>query len=100
VEGISRAWRWLQHGETTESAYEIFNLGGSHPVPLLELIRLLETSLECTAVLDWQPDQPGDVPISYAVFCLSETILGYRPRVDIAHATHTFATLFRASDHI
>ena len=31
VDGIIRAWGWLQHGETTESAYEIFNLGGSHP---------------------------------------------------------------------
>jgi UDP-glucuronate 4-epimerase len=96
VEGIIRAWRWLQHGETTESTYEIFNLGGSHPVPLLELIRLLETALECTAVLDWQPDQPGDVPMTYADLRKSEALLGYRPQVDIATGLQRFATWFRA----
>ena len=96
VDGIIRAWGWLQHGEMTESAYEIFNLGGSHPVPLLELIRLLETSLGCTAVLDWQPDQPGDVPMTYADLRKSEALLGYHPQVDIATGLQRFATWFRA----
>jgi UDP-glucuronate 4-epimerase len=96
VEGIMRAWGWLQQGETTERAYEIFNLGGSHPVPLLELIRLLETSLGCAAVLDWQPDQPGDVPMTYADLRKSEALLGYHPQVDIATGLQRFATWFRA----
>jgi UDP-glucuronate 4-epimerase len=96
VEGIMRAWGWLQRGEMAESAYEIFNLGGSHPVPLLELIRLLETSLGCTAGLDWQPDQPGDVPMTYADLRKSEALLGYRPQVDIATGLQRFATWFRA----
>jgi UDP-glucuronate 4-epimerase len=96
VEGIMRAWGWLQHGGALDGAYEIFNLGGSHPVPLLELIRLLETSLGCTAELDWQPDQPGDVPITYADLRKSEALLGYHPQVDIATGLQRFATWFRA----
>ncbi len=96
VDGIIRAWGWLQRGEIAESAYNIFNLGGSHPVPLLELIRLLETSLGCTAGLDWQPDQPGDVPLTYADLRKSEALLGYRPQVDIATGLQRFATWFRA----
>ena len=65
-------------------------------MPLLELIRLLETSLGCTAVLDWQPDQPGDVPMTYADLRKSEALLGYRPQVDIATGLQRFATWFRA----
>jgi UDP-glucuronate 4-epimerase len=96
VEGIVQAWKWLQCGETSEGLYEIFNLGGSHPVPLIELIRLLETSLGCTAILDWQPDQPGDIPCTYADLRKSEALLGYRPQVDIATGLQRFATWSRA----
>ncbi|MBM3224150.1 MAG: NAD-dependent epimerase/dehydratase family protein, partial [Candidatus Tectomicrobia bacterium] len=95
VEGIVLAWRWLQRGDTSPGAYEIFNLGGSHPVKLLELIRLLEKSLGCTAQLDWQDDQPGDVPLTYADVRKSEALLGYRPQVDIATGIQRFAMWFQ-----
>lgn len=95
VDGVVRAWGWLQQGDTTAGAYEIFNLGGAHPVPLLELIRLLETSLGCTALIDWQADQPGDVPITYADLRKSEALLGYRPQIDIATGIKRFATWFQ-----
>jgi UDP-glucuronate 4-epimerase len=98
VEGILRAWGWLQRGEITDSAYQIFNLGRSHPVPLIELIHLLETALGCMARLDWQPDQPGDVPQAYADLRKSEALLGYRPQVDIVTGLQRFATWFRAYD--
>ena len=95
VDGILLAWAWLQRGDTAAGAYDIFNLGGSHPVPLLELIRLLETSLECTASIDWQAEQPGDVPITYADLRKSAALLGYRPQVDIATGIQRFATWFQ-----
>ena len=97
VDGILRAWAWLQRGDTTAGAYDIFNLGGSHPVPLLELIRLLETSLECTASIDWQAEQPGDVPITYADLRKSAALLGYHPQVDIATGIERFARWFQES---
>lgn len=95
VDGILLAWAWLQRGDTTVGAYDIFNLGGAHPVPLLELIHLLETSLGCTARLDWQSEQPGDVPITYADLRKSAALLGYRPQVDIATGIQRFAAWFR-----
>jgi len=49
---------WLQHGDTTAGAYEIFNLGGRIPSHCLALIRLLEASLGYTARIDWQAEQP------------------------------------------
>ncbi|MHC5804441.1 NAD-dependent epimerase/dehydratase family protein, partial [Streptococcus pyogenes] len=49
-----------------EFGYEIFNLGESQAVTLSRLIELLEKSLGRKAVIDRQPPQPGDVPITFA----------------------------------
>lgn len=94
VDGITRAWEWLQRGNMSQGLYGIFNLGGSNPVPLLELIRLLETSLGYAAHIDWQPAQPGDVPITFADLRKSQSILGYNPQIDIATGIHRFAEWF------
>lgn len=94
VDGMVRAWDWLQQGETDAGVCEIFNLGGSHPIPLRELIRRLETSLGYPAKLDWQPVQPGDVPITYADLSKSEAMLGYHPQVDIETGLKHFADWF------
>jgi UDP-glucuronate 4-epimerase len=94
VDGIVRAWEWLQRGNREEGLYSIFNLGGSHPVPLLELIRLLETALGYTATIDWQPAQPGDVPITFADLRKSRAVLGYNPQVDITTGIQRFAAWF------
>jgi UDP-glucuronate 4-epimerase len=99
VDGIVRAWAWLQRGDTTAGAYDIFNLGGSHPVSLLELIRLLEAALGHTAMIDWQAEQPGDVPITYADLRKSEAVLGYRPQVDIATGIARFVAWFQEYYH-
>lgn len=94
VDGIVRAWDWLQHGQTDTGVCEIFNLGGSHPIPLRELIRLLEAALGYSAKLAWQPVQPGDVPITYADLSKSEAMLGYHPQVDIETGLQYFADWF------
>ncbi len=95
VDGIMHAWEWLQRGEIDQGLYDIFNLGGSHPVLLLELIRHLETALGYTATIDWQPAQPGDVPITFADLRKSQAILGYNPQVDIATGIQRFAAWFQ-----
>ena len=46
--------------------YEVFNLGESQTVSLHRLIALLEKALGVQAVIDRQPLQPGDVPLTYA----------------------------------
>jgi UDP-glucuronate 4-epimerase len=49
-----------------EFGYEIFNLGESQTVTLNRLVELLEKHLGRKAVIDRQPPQPGDVPITFA----------------------------------
>jgi UDP-glucuronate 4-epimerase len=59
--------------------YEIINLGGTHTISLRELVELLERVIGKPAVLDWQPMQPGDVPVTYASVERAQSLLGYQP---------------------
>ncbi|MFN0278322.1 MAG: GDP-mannose 4,6-dehydratase [Pyrinomonadaceae bacterium] len=77
------------------SAFEIFNLGESQTVELSELISLLERSLDMQAVIDRQPMQPGDVPITFADITKSRDLLGYNPTTKIADGIPKFVEWFR-----
>lgn len=62
-----------------ETRYEVINLGNSHPVGLLEMIRTIERVLGREAIIDWKPEQPGDVPITFADISKAQRLLGYAP---------------------
>jgi UDP-glucuronate 4-epimerase len=63
--------------------FDIFNLGNSHPVRLIELIRTIESALGKKADIEWLPDQPGDVPITYADISKAQRVLGYHPKTSL-----------------
>jgi UDP-glucuronate 4-epimerase len=63
--------------------FEIVNLGGAHPVTLAELVGALEAATGRRAVLDRQPDQPGDVPVTCAAVEKAERLLHFRARVPL-----------------
>jgi UDP-glucuronate 4-epimerase len=74
--------------------YEIFNLGESQTVTLSRLIELLEAALGKKALLDRQPLQPGDVPITFADIAKARAQLGYQPRVKIEQGIALFVDWF------
>lgn len=74
--------------------YEIFNLGESQTIELRELIKLLEKNLDTHAVIDQQPMQPGDVPITYSDISKSRKMLGYDPKTKIADGIPMFVEWF------
>jgi UDP-glucuronate 4-epimerase len=76
--------------------YRIYNLGESRRVPLRELIGLLEKHLGRKAILREEPDQPGDVPVTYADISRARAELGYDPKVDIDEGLRRFVGWFRA----
>jgi UDP-glucuronate 4-epimerase len=78
-----------------EFGFEIFNLGESHTVKLSELIALIEKALGKTAVIDRQPLQAGDVPITYADISKARAKLGYNPRVTVEKGIPLFVDWFR-----
>ncbi|MDH4378738.1 MAG: GDP-mannose 4,6-dehydratase [Vampirovibrionales bacterium] len=59
--------------------FEVINLGESHTVTLSKLIQLLEDALGQKAIIDYQPLQQGDVPITYANVDKAKKLLGYMP---------------------
>jgi UDP-glucuronate 4-epimerase len=78
-----------------EFGFDIFNLGESQTVTLARLIDLLEQHLGKKAVIDRQPTQPGDVPITYADIAKAEARLGYHPTVKIEQGIPRFVDWFR-----
>lgn len=63
--------------------FNIFNLGGSHPVKLMELIEIIETALKRKAILEFEPLPPGDVVVTSADISLAGRLLGYSPQTSI-----------------
>jgi UDP-glucuronate 4-epimerase len=77
-----------------EFGYEIINLGESQTVRLDRLVELLENALGKKAVIDRQPAQPGDVPITFADITKARARLGYSPRVKIEQGVPLFVDWF------
>jgi len=65
------------------SGYEIFNLGNSGTIELKELIAVIEKHVGKKAKIQHQPNQPGDVSITYADISKSTELLDYHPKVKI-----------------
>lgn len=76
------------------SMHAVFNLGESETTELSRLIELLEESLGKKAIIDRQPTQPGDVPITYADISKARRMLGYDPQTKIDEGIPKFVDWF------
>jgi len=63
--------------------FEIFNLGESKVVELRYLISLIEKELDKKAIIKQLPEQPGDVPITYADISKAQKMIEYKPKTTI-----------------
>jgi len=70
--------------------YRIYNLGGSATTSLAELVHHLEQALGVEAVLERLPDQPGDVPQTWADPARARSELGWEARVPVAEGIPRF----------
>jgi UDP-glucuronate 4-epimerase len=64
-------------------AFEIYNLGGTGTISLAELVETIERVVGKRAVIERQPDQPGDVPITFANIDRARAALGYEPTTPV-----------------
>ncbi len=94
VQGIIRAVEYPVAG------YDVFNLGESQTIELRELIALLEEALGKKAVMDVLPEQPGDVPVTYADISKARRLLNYDPATPIREGIQKFATWFLSQPHV
>lgn len=77
-----------------ECDYEIFNLGGSRTVTLSELIEKIEQAIGTKASIRRLPDQPGDVPVTYADISKAAKLLGYHPNYPLEKGLTNMADWF------
>jgi UDP-glucuronate 4-epimerase len=85
VAGILAALRY------DRSRYEVINLGNNATVTVVEMIRALEDALGMRATIEWQPEQPGDVPQTWASVAKARDLLGYEPRTPFTEGIRRFA---------
>lgn len=72
------------------SDFEIVNLGGSVTHTLSDLIALIENLLQKKAKINLLPDQPGDVPLTYADIAKARSLLGYSPRTTLEEGVRRY----------
>lgn len=78
-------------------AYNIYNLGQSNSISLIELIHLLEKYTEKTAIIKFLPMQAGDVVQTYADIKKAEIQLGYSPKVSLERGLSEFVSWYKSN---
>jgi UDP-glucuronate 4-epimerase len=87
----------LEYVPKSKLPFEVFNLGNSHPVRLAELIAQLEAATGKKALQERLPDQPGDVPITWANIDKAKRLLGYSPKTSMEQGLRKFVAWYRAT---
>lgn len=86
--------------------YAVYNIGGGHPVNLLDFVDILQQELVRAGVLpinyDFEahkklvPMQPGDVPVTYADTEALSRDFGYCPMTSLRDGLRKFAEWYKA----
>jgi UDP-glucuronate 4-epimerase len=80
---------------TSWAPHRLFNIGNSHPTPLLEYIEALEGALGITAEKQLLPLQPGDVLATAADTAALEAWTGFRPNTPVREGVARFVAWYR-----
>ena len=65
------------------SGFRVYNLGADHPVKLLEVIQLIESTSGKPAVMRYEPADPSDVPATWADVTRAGRELGWIAKVPL-----------------
>src|SRR6201984_254211 len=74
--------------------FDIFNLGESETIPLKDLIIAIEKALGKKAKINHLPEQPGDMPLTYADISKARKLLGYNPTTKLKEGLPKFVDWF------
>jgi UDP-glucuronate 4-epimerase len=77
---------------------EICNLGNSHPVKLSLLVRMLEKATGKEAIIQREPAQQGDVPLTWANIAKAGKLFGYHPQTTLEEGLKKFVAWYRAAN--
>jgi UDP-glucuronate 4-epimerase len=80
---------------TSKAPYKLYNIGNNNPVRLMDMIETLERCLGKTAVKNFLPMQPGDVPATFADVDDLMRDVGFKPATSIEEGLKKFAGWYR-----
>ena len=94
VEGVVQLT--LKFKQTEESKAEIFNIGNSKPIKLMDFISGLENEIGKEAIKIFMPMQDGDVKMTYADSTKLEKAVGYKPTTELNEGLHKFVKWYQS----
>jgi UDP-glucuronate 4-epimerase len=80
---------------TSRAPYKLYNIGNNNPVRLMDMIETLERCLGKSAVKNFLPMQPGDVPATFADVDDLMRDVGFKPATSIEEGLEKFASWYR-----
>lgn len=81
--------------DSNTTPYRLYNIGNSSPVKLMDFINSLENRLGITAVKNFLPMQPGDVPSTYADVSDLIEDYGYKPIISVKDGIKRFIEWYK-----
>lgn len=76
-------------------AYAVYNLGTTTTTRLNALVELIAAALNVPARIRYEPEQPGDVPITFAEIERARTALDYEPKTPLAAGVASFVDWYQ-----
>jgi len=106
VEGVVRATdrmaapneRWSGDNPdpgTSSAPYRMYNIGNHSPVKLMDYIACIERATGKSAIKNFLPLQPGDVPATYADISDLKADIGFEPKTPIEEGVRRFVAWYR-----
>jgi len=95
VEGVVRVLERPPVGEADAAPYAVYNIGNHEAVELETFIATLERLLGRTAIKEYAPMQPGDVPATYAAIDRLAALTGFAPHTPLAEGLARFVAWYR-----
>ncbi len=80
---------------TSSAPYRVFNIGNNQPTPLMDYIAALESALGITAIKNYLPMQPGDVPATSANTDELNAWVGFKPNTAVKDGVARFVDWYR-----
>jgi len=81
------------------SGYEIFNLGNSKPINIIELIKIIEDQTGLNANIVYAEKQPGDVFCTYSDISKAKRMINYNPKVSIEVGIKRFIEWYKSKNY-
>lgn len=74
--------------------YDVFNIGENQTIQLKDLILAIENAVGKKAKINHLPEQPGDMPRTYAEISKARKLLGYNPKTKLSEGLPKFVEWF------